>query len=274
MHYVKGGTFRIRGGIQTLSDVLADKVNACGGKIFLNEEVTDIFCSNGTIQGIATKSGMRCAAGSIVSNMDITTALSLMKKNGLTKDTLRKLDGLEVSGSFVIAYLGVTDDLRAYDFAPSIGCFSSYDLDAMLNTNDQITFGFSIPSVLDTALAPPGGGTVVIHWPFCYNRGVAPFASKDEVGKRVLRAFAQVVPDIQGKIEYMSIAGPSTLERYTGNRRGAAYGWKQSTELFKSLPYLRKIAGNFHMVGHWAGYGGGVMPSMLSAHKVAKEIIQ
>ena len=51
------------------------------------------------------------------------------------------------------------------------------------------------------------------------------------------------------------------------------HGWEQSSGFLKNLPLMRNIAGNLHVVGHWAGYGGGVMPSMLSAYRVAKNII-
>lgn len=270
MHYVRGGTFRIRGGIQELINILVNELGRYGGKVFLNEEITAILCENGKLLGVITKSGKEVNSKEIISDIDIKTALRLMKSCSLEKEKVNRVERLEVSGSFVVVYLGVKNNLHKYNFAPSMGYFSSYDLDAMLNETQHLSFGFSVPSSLDASLAPIGHSAIVIHCPFCYNN--IKSTSKDTIGNNLIKELAKIIPDIMDYIEYQSIAGPDTLRRYTGNTSGAAYGWKQDVNLFESAPLLKSLFDKFHIVGHWAGYGGGIMPSMLSAVSVSKII--
>lgn len=272
MHYIRGGTFRIRGGIQELINILVNELSRFGGEVFLNEEIVEIPCSNGEPTGIITKSGRKVYSKEIISDIDIKIALKLMENCSLEREKVNRVDKLEVSGSFVVVYLGAKNDLHECNFAPSMGYFNSYDLNTMLNETKHLTFGFSVPSLLDTSLAPIGRSTIVIHWPFCYNN--IKLVSKDIIGKGLIKELSKIIPDITDYIEYQSIAGPDTLRRYTGNTLGAAYGWKQDVNLFESVPLLKSLFDRFHVVGHWAGYGGGIMPSMLSAYRVAKDIVR
>lgn len=271
MHYVRGGTFRIRGGIQSLSNVLASELTRCGGKVFQNEEVTSILSENGCATGIVTGSGKVAMAKYIISNVDVMTAVKLIKNCPIEKEKIKLLEHFRISGSFVVVYLGVKDDLRKYNLAPSMGYFSSYDLDAMLNKNGYLTFGFSAPSLLDASLAPSGCNTVVIHWPFCYNNNRKPI-DKDSIAKKLINELSKRIPGITDHIVCHNVAGPHTLQRYTGNTLGAAYGWKQDVEFLKVASLLDNLVNRFFVVGHWAGLGGGVMPAVLSAYRVTKAI--
>jgi len=271
MHYVKGGAFRVRGGIQKLSDVLVSEIRNCGSEFFLEEEVVRILCNGVQATGVVTKNGKKVVATHIISNIDVKTAFSLMESRILDEGKTKKINELETSGSLVLAYLGVEDDLSSFGLASVMGYFSSYDFDGMLNMNNHMSFGVTFPSLFDKSLVPKGCGNVVIHCPFCYT-GNSKVVNKDEVGKALVDELGKIMPGITDRVVYQSIAGPDTLQRYSGNSFGAAYGWKQDANFLKNLPFLRNLVDNFHLVGHWAGYGGGVMPSIFSAYKVAKDI--
>jgi len=272
IHYVKGGAFRVQGGIQGFNNALIDVLRNCGGDFFPSEEVAHILCDGMSATGIITRNGNEARAKHIISNIDLKTVLRLMEGKIVAEKKAKKIQELEVSGSFVLVYLGVKDDLRSYGLSSSMGYFSSYDLDGMLNKNKHISFGLSFPSLFDTSVVPKGCGSIIIHWPFCYNK--APMEiDKDKIGKILIDKLGKIMPGITDKIMYQSFAGPDTLQHYTGNTSGAAYGWKQEAGFLRNLPYLRDLGDNFHIVGHWAGYGGGVMPSMLSAVRVVKKII-
>lgn len=273
MHYVKGGSFRIRGGFQKLSDALVDEFRDHGGDFLINEEVTRILCDGAKATGIVTKSNRVVKAEYIISNIDIKTALRLMDSYSVDEKRVNKIGSMKVSSSFVIVYVGVKDNLNSYGLPPNMGCFNSCDLDEMLNKGSNASFGMSFPSLMDSSVAPKGCGTVVIHWPLCYSENPTDI-SKDAICKKLINELNKIVPGIVDRITYQSVADPSTLHRYTGNTLGAAYGWEQGAGFLKNLPYLRSIAGNFYVVGHWAGYGGGLMPSMLSACKVVNQIMK
>ena len=271
IHYVKGGAFRVQGGIQGFNNALIDVLKNCGGDFFPGEEVTHILSDGNTATGIITRCGNEARAAHIVSDIDLKTVLGIMEGKIVTEKKAKKIQELEVSGSFVLVYLGVKDDLSSYGINSSLGYFSSYDLDEMLNKNKRISFGVNFPSLFDPSVVPKGCGSIIIHWPFCYNKSPVE-VDKDKVGKILIDKLGEIMPGITDKIMYQSVAGPCTLQRYTSNTFGAAYGWKQEVGFLRNLPYLRDLGDNFHVVGHWAGYGGGVMPSMLSAVRVAKKI--
>jgi prolycopene isomerase len=273
MHYIKGGAFRVRGGIQRLSDVIGAALKDCAGELCLGEEVISIYSNGRQAVGVVTKNGRKVQAEHIISNIDVKSAIRMMKGGLSQEEKLSRVKGLEVSGSFVLVYLGVKDDLHSYDLASSTGYFSSYGLNEMLNRNGQFFYGVSFSSLYDSSLAPLGCDNLVIHCPFCYNEARAEIP-KDKIGIALIERLCEIMPSLTEKIVYKSVAGPCTLERRTGNAFGAAYGWKQDLNFLKNLPLLRNLLKNFHIVGHWAGYGGGVMPSMLSAYKVVRDIVK
>ena len=273
MHYVKGGSFRIRGGFQKLSNALVDELRSYGGEFFITEEVVRILCDKINAIGIITKKNRKVRAEHIISNIDVKTAIRLMGDCVVDKERVNKIEKMKVSGSFVMIYIGVKDDLQRYDLPSELGYFKSYDFDGMLNKNSNATFGLGFPSLLDSSIVPKNCGNMVIHWPLCYSKDPTEIA-KDIIFKRQIDELNKIMPGITDRVAYQSVAGPSTLQRYTGNTFGAAYGWEQEKGFLKNLPLMRNITGNFHIVGHWAGYGGGVMPSMLSAYKVVESIMQ
>lgn len=273
IHYVRGGSFRVRGGFQKLSDVLAGALISYGSEIFVGEEVTRILYDKDCVTGIVTKNDRNVKAKHIISNIDVKAAIKLISGCTVDKDRINKINKLKVSGSFVMVYVGVKDTLRSYGLPPDLGYFNSYDLDGMLNKNSHASYGISFPSLIDSSIVPEGCGNVVIHWPLCYSKDSITI-SKDTICKKQVKDLEKIMPGITSRIEYQSAAGPSTLQRYTSNSFGSAYGWEQKAGFLKNLPLMRNIAGNFHIVGHWAGYGGGVMPSMLSAYKVVENIMK
>lgn len=273
MHYLKDGAFRIKGGMQNLINALVEKIQINGGKIYLGEGINEIVCNNGTANGVKTNKDREFKADYIVSGIDIKTVVnSMIKAPSLDKQKVKRINDLRNSGSFVVVYLGLDYDLASYNLVSSMGYFSSFNLGAMLNRDSELSFGISIPSLIDKSAAPKGCSGIVIHWPFCYNSDNTK-PDKDLIADLLIDQIKKLVPDIQEHIVYKSVADSETFFRYTGNSQGAAYGWEQNTDLFSNLPFLRSIMGNFFIVGHWAGYGGGIMPSMLSAVRVSKIIV-
>ncbi len=272
IHYLKGGAFRVKGGVQVLINALIKEIQVNRGKIYLGQGITKIICDNKRASGIKTENGEKIKANHIVSNMDIKTVVnSMIDSVSLDKDKIKRINDLKTSGSFIIVYLGLDYDLSNNDLISSIGYFSSFELNAMLNKDERLSFGISIPSLIDKSLVPNGCSSIVIHWPFCYNNhNIKP--NKDLIARKLINRLRQLIPDIQEHIVYQSVADSDVLYRYTGNSQGAAYGWAQDVDLFSNLSFLRGIMDNFHIVGHWAGYGGGIMPSVLSAVKVARMI--
>lgn len=272
MHYLKGGGFRIRGGIQKLIDSLSEEFEDYGGKIYLEDGINKIKINKTKTIVLETEKTGEIRADKFVSAMDLKTLLnSVADSTTLNEEEAKRIKSLNVSDSFIIIYLGLNCNLSKYNLVSSMGYFSSFELGSMLNRDENVSFGVSFPSLIDETLSPAGHSNVVIHYPFCYNKNIRK-PDKEKIADKLIIQLETLIPNFREHIVYRSVADPDSLYRYTGNCQGAAYGWKQDTRLFLNLGFFRSIAENFYIVGHWAGYGGGIMPSVLSAVRVAKTI--
>ncbi|MBF0569802.1 MAG: NAD(P)/FAD-dependent oxidoreductase [Candidatus Omnitrophica bacterium] len=271
MHYVRGGAFRVEGGFQKLADVMVEEIRRAGGDVSLGDAVISI--DNRAGYSVGTGVGRRIEGKFLLSNIALAKTLAMMGRNENDRSQAA-LPSAEVSGSFVLLYLGLKGDLASSGIGSSAGYFGSYAFDDMLNGGSgAFAFGVSIPSLMDSSAAPAGHSALIAHWPTGSVRPVS-LQERQRIAGQMLDRLEQAVPGIRERVVYQSVSGPDTIERYTGNTAGAAYGWRQGRGLFKNLTALRKIAENFHIVGHWSGYGGGVMPSMLSACRAANTIIK
>jgi phytoene dehydrogenase-like protein len=81
---------------------------------------------------------------------------------------------------------------------------------------------------------------------------------------------ARIFPDLGRRLVHCEAATPATLERYTRNHRGAAYGWDQVPHLARVRHGIR----NLHLAGHWAETGGGVLAAAFSGMQVAARILR
>ena len=93
---------------------------------------------------------------------------------------------------------------------------------------------------------------------------------KDAFLARLLEGSERVCPGLSGRLVYCEAATPATLERYTRNQGGAAYGWEQTPHVRR----LRHGIRNLHLAGHWAETGGGVLAAAFSGMQVAARILR
>jgi len=268
MHYLKGGAYRVNGGIQKLVNTMVEEIQSHGGEVFLNEEVLRISRMNGAGYSVITKGNHNLDAKQLISNIALKKSFELM---GMEQSFQKSIDAAEVSGSFVVVYLGITGELASSGIGASAGYFESYSLDAMLNKNGVGSFGLSVHSLLDKSLAPEGHSTLSAALPYCSIKRISK-DDRERIGDQIMKRLDRVLPGIEKRVVYKTVSGPDTIERYTGNTLGAAYGWRQGKGFMKNLAFLRNLPDNFHVVGHWSGYGGGVMSSMLSAYRVVNNI--
>jgi phytoene dehydrogenase-like protein len=113
---------------------------------------------------------------------------------------------------------------------------------------------------------------VVLHWPLKLEAG-AP-VRKGEVADALAGRLGRIVGE--EAIVWHEAATPSTLERYTGNPEGAAYGWEQSPERIGGPKRDPGSGGEDGVVlaGHWAGLGGGVIPAAVSGWRAARRLLR
>jgi prolycopene isomerase len=101
--------------------------------------------------------------------------------------------------------------------------------------------------------------------------------AKEENKARVLieKAEKSFLPGLSKAIEVMEIGTPLTNIRYTGNYRGAVYGWDQTVDNSggSRLPHKTPVK-NLFLAGAWTRPGHGYSAVMWSGLECFSEIMK
>ncbi len=272
MSYFRSGAFRPVGGHQHLPTLLVEGIRRAGGEVCLGRPAKRIVLVGARCTRVLTEDGAEFLADHVVSNADFSETFGQLIGGNIGEAVLAKCQGRPLSPSFFIAYAGVRRE--APPPASSIGSFESFDLDELLGRYDPLgdadALGLTIPTLEDPSLAPPGHDVVTVHElvPPGYARNWEQ--EKTRCLEQVLRKAERVIPGLTARLVCCEAATPASLEHYTRNRGGAAYGWSQTPD----VPRLRHGIANLHLVGHWGEGGGGVLAAAYSGVRAAARILR
>ena len=290
--YLTGGGYYPRGRSQTISNALLSFIEARGGKVLLESRVNKILVKGDTAYGVRTADGREFAGRVVVSNANAyDTFHKLLGRDEKSADDLRgylaRMESLSVSLSSFQIFLGLKRDLvhelgvtdSEIFYAPGYDPEASYE--AMRNA-DLTNPGFCVTLYdnLCRGYSPQGKNTISLltlqgyeHWKrfeadYWKGNKKAYRAEKERMADQLIRqAEKSVLPGLSKAIEVKEIGTPLTNVRYTGNYRGAAYGWDQTLDNSgaRRLPHATPVK-NLWLAGAWTspGHGyGAVIPSGL-----------
>jgi phytoene dehydrogenase-like protein len=237
--------------------------------VHLARPAAGILVEGGRCTRVVTEDGAEFAARAVVSNADFRETFGrLLGATG--QAALREHADRPRSPSFFIAYAGARLPAPA---ASSIGSFSTFDLAKLLEPyvpfGDGDPLGVTISSLEDSGLAPPGCHAVSIH-ELVPQGGWRSEQEKPACLDRLLDKAEAVLPGLRRGLLYAEAATPASLERYTRNLGGAAYGWEQRP----ALPRIRHGIPNLHLVGHWTETGAGVLAAAFSGLRTAVRLLR
>ncbi|MEN8263124.1 MAG: NAD(P)/FAD-dependent oxidoreductase [Nitrospirota bacterium] len=269
MSYFRLGAYRPRGGFQKLSDILVEGIRNKCGTVILGNAVKKIIFNSSSCQGVICKNGDEYTARHLISNADLTGTFSNLLGGEYIEAANKMLTDPGVSTSFFIVYGAVRGE---FDGPSSIGCFPSYDFQYFFRHGsefrDDNTVGVTIASIEDRGRAPEGCHTIVLHEMV---KGGSEITDREKCADMLVKRVEKIIPDLKGRIEVVDTAAPSTLQQYTGNHLGAAFGWNQ-------LPGNYTFNGhgleNLYIAGHWSEMGGGVLAAAYSGAKAASDIFE
>lgn len=272
MSYFRSGAFRPRGGHQQIPDLLVEGIRRRGGEVHLGRPAAAIRLEGDRCDRVVAADGAEFRAVEVVSNADVAETFGRLVGGEVGRAILAEIGGRPLSPSFYVAYAGVRR--QAAPAASSIGSFQDFDLDGVLGRYVPFAgtdpLGVTIPTVEDPDLAPPGHDACIVHELIPSGYACDWEEDKDGVLDRLLGKCERVLPGLRAGLVYCEAATPATLERYTRNRRGAAYGWDQTPQIAR----VRHGIGNLHLAGHWAETGGGVLAAAFSGMRVAARILR
>jgi len=286
--YLVGGGYYPIGKSQKISDALAGIITDRGGTVKLSSPVKEILIKDHTAIGVKTENGDEYFARVVVSNASAhSTFLKMMHEEEFLNEYIQKMNGYSVSLSCFQVFLGLKSDLVKKTGIKDTEIFynSGYDIDAdyqacrTADFNDP-GYGLTLYDNLYKGYSPEGKNTLNIlllqgyeHWEKYENDY---FAGRKDLYNKEKKRMADILidkvektllPGLRKEIEVMEIGTPLTNIRYTGNYRGAVYGWDQTLNNSGNSRVGHKTPiKNLYLAGAWSkpGHGyGAVIPSGL-----------
>jgi len=286
--YLQDGGFYPKGRSQKISDALVKFIEDKGGKVKLKSKVEKILLKNHVACGVRTADGKEYKAKVVVSNANAyDTFLKMIDEKDYLKDYVVKFEDYSISLSSFQIFLGLKKDLVGELGIRDSEIFYATDYDddegykAMLEADvENSGYGLMLYDNVYKGYSPEGKNTVNIlvlqgysHWEkyaIDYWKGnkKAYRAEKERMAEILIKKVEEtVLPGLSEAIEIKEIGTPLTNVRYTGNYRGAIYGWDQTMNNTgpNRVPHSTPIE-NLYLAGAWTqpGHGyGAVIPSGL-----------
>lgn len=238
-----GGVHRPRGGIGKVSEAIAHALEAEGGEIERNAHVEQIIVENGRAVGVRLANGeaVRARRAVVAAISPLRTFLKLIEATHLDPRFRRRVQQIQNDNTNVIkgyyaleeppVFSGCGDDgsERKWRTAAGMLCPSIEAADAMWadiragGLPREIGWSWcTFTSVLDPTLAPPGKHTLGLHvWvPYELAGGRDWDDAKQEMTMRLFDAYADLAPNLRGKIVGWSARTPKDWEAVTDNPHG------------------------------------------------------
>lgn len=285
--FFEGGGFYPLGGGKAIINALTKSIIKNKGDILFNHNVKKIIIKNNIAKGVIVNNGEEYFGKIIISNIDACrTFKNLIEDKMLPPEFLRELNNIEPSISAFQIYLGLNIDLKNVGF-PDYEVFINpdYDLerqfqDSIENNFDRVPYSMTGYSNLVKSHAPKKRSTLVItvfsgydFWRKLSNRDYKK--TKELMAMKLIKRAEDIIPRLSSYIDVQEVATPLTMERYTGNYKGAIYGWAPliSQTGFRRMDSKTPIK-NLYLAGAWTRPGGGTTGVMYSGKSIAEKILK
>lgn len=224
----------VRGGMGGLPDALEKACLAAGVEIRREAPVAAVRVQAGTAAGVALEDGTEIDARTIVSSIDARqTFLKLVGAehfSGEFSEMVRNIDYASASAKINLA-LDALPDFQTGPVDPRVALRGTThicpDSDTIERAFDDAKYGrpsrepvleMTIPSTVDTSLAPPGkhvASIFVQYAPYRLAEGTWD-ERREEFGDRCIDLLAQYAPNIKRIILHRQVVTPLDMERTYG----------------------------------------------------------
>jgi len=273
INYLKDGAFFPAGGTQEFANAIFKKFIDFGGHVMLSSKVEKILLNDNSVRGIKLQNDKEISTGLVVSNIDARQTFFDLLEGKMDSSFLKKVEEMRESCSFFLLYLGVGGDIDLSNLKRGF-----YHTATDVNTIDKEWLYISVPTKICPTLAPSSKQiiSVVVYLDKAMYKNVTDWKSfKERMTLQTINRLESYVPDLKKYIEVKESATPKTLERYTSNTNGAAYGWEVTVDQMweNRLPQKTPIE-NLYLTGHWTRPGPGICAVVSSGWSVANLIME
>ncbi|MBI5957517.1 MAG: FAD-dependent oxidoreductase [Chloroflexi bacterium] len=265
------GVCHVRGGIGSLAQTLADKIEALGGRVLYKHRVTGIDVQNGRVARVRVLTTSRAetvfACDFAVANLTPWSLDELLDEASPAR-LRREAQQRDLGWGAFVLYLGVQADRLPPDFS---------DSHQMITTprgplGEGRSVFMSLSPRWDTTRAPAGfrAATVTTHtavqlwWDLMARDPAAYEARKAEYTERMLATIEQVIPGFCSGLSVVISGTPVTYHTWTHRHMCMVGGFPQSS-IFKArsprtgLPNLRLVGDSIFPGQSTTGVTAGAM---------------
>lgn len=228
------------GGSEAIVNALVRGLTKNGGKLFLSSHVDQILLKNNQAVGIKLRNGKEIKASkAVISNASIWDTVKIIPDGVLPANYLKNAENTPMNDSFMHLHLGI--DGTGID--PNLPCHHLVVNDWEKGvTAEQNVIAISIPSLLDSSLAPEGKHGIHVYTPATepyslwagLKRNSEEYKLQKEKRSQVMwQALERFIPDIRERCEVTLVGTPLTHERFLRRHQGT-YGaaWNAEEGLF------------------------------------------
>ncbi|MBH8564140.1 NAD(P)/FAD-dependent oxidoreductase [Nostoc sp. CENA67] len=218
------------GGSGALVNALLQGLEKHGGQLILNAHVEQVLVEGKRAVGVRLRDGKEIRAHrAVVSNTSVWDMLKLLPQEALPKKFRAKRQATPECDSFMHLHLGIDAQGLQSDLACHYIVVNDWEMGITAPQNLVLV---SIPSLLDSSLAPPGKHVIHVYTPgnepYALWQGMDRKSLEYEQQKRsraevMWQALERIIPDIRSRCEVTLVGTPLTHERFLRRHRGS-YG--------------------------------------------------
>jgi phytoene desaturase len=277
--YTYEGGYYCRGSFQTYADRLAASLEQQGGELLLNTSVRRIGAENGKVTGVVLENGQLICADTVISNADAgQTAEFLIGKERLPGAYWDNLSRLSSSISLFVVYVATDLEISAQGRAHEAFFYDSFDHDfnySMTQKGRPNWFSVAIPSLADSSVAPAGQHLMLLTTLCPFDVGTSWRSAKTSFQQLLLEKAEKQFPGLNDRLLVVESGSPRTMERYTLNHQGAAYGWSPTPDqVGANRPAVKGPLDGLFFAGHWTRPGGGFVGVSFSGMLAAQAVLK
>lgn len=278
--YYDNGAYYVKGGSSNLSNALADIIQENGGEVLTNSLATEILTENGKAIGVKYENKINrekftVNCNKVISNSSIPyTIEKLLPKS--ERDKFCKYEKLEHAMSLISLYIGLKDRellkknlYSTFYFNENIKNIKDFKNGFTSDFSDR-SFVFVDYGAEDPSLGDDDKNLAVI----CTSDYLSSYNGmnndeykkrKLEIEEKLIKKLESIYPGISTKIEYLELATAKTIQRFTLNPSGTAYGYAQIPSQAAILrPQVNSPVKNLYFASAWSFPGGGFTGAILS----------
>lgn len=229
--YYEGGGYYIQGGSQALSDHLVKIIQEHAGEVLLLHEVFDSEVGGDACLSLLARrargkkeDAIKITADKFIFNCSPSQHTQILKR--------AKPGSPKPSGSAVTLFLGMKSGYQAPERFSYFNFFGDFERKSE-NRMSASALEFSLVNYGALPLAdldrPTLDATILDSWDR-WNVSEEEYSIlKTQVQNRWLRRLEEVAPHIGDSVEWVEMATPRTIERFSRNSQGAIYGYDPNT---------------------------------------------